>query len=412
MNASIAVATSEAANPPRNLGGYKVLPTYCLVLMFGAICIPIGVLWDISWHSTIGRDTFWTPAHILTYLGGLIPGLTCGWLALKTHFFGSAEERAASVSLWGFRAPLGAWVVIWGTFTMLLSAPFDNWWHNAYGLDVKILSPPHTVLAVGMLSVALGILFLMVSWQNRTGQDNPIAAYLFVFMAGILLLMASIFLTERSLPNQQHTASFYLMSARPYPLYLVAAARASRLRWPATIMAGVYMLLLMGMIWILPLFEGHPKLAPIYNPVDHMVPPAFPLLLVAPAMALDLIMQWSRRKRTAGISEAPRRWWRSQFVRDCGLAVLLGIAFIGIFIAVQWNFSKFLISPSADNWLFAGGQFLPYTSGSRGMAWRNQFWDLNENPFTLRVALVATLLAIFFSRLGLGFGNWMAKVRR
>src|SRR5437899_2345436 len=397
MNASIAVATSEAANPPRNLGGYKVLPTYCLVLMFGAICIPIGVLWDISWHSTIGRDTFWTPAHILTYLGGLIPGLTCGWLALKTHFFGSAEERAASVSLWGFRAPLGAWVVIWGTFTMLLSAPFDNWWHNAYGLDVKILSPPHTVLAVGMLSVALGILFLMVSWQNRTGQDNPIAAYLFVFMAGILLLMASIFLTERSLPNQQHTASFYLMSARPYPLYLFAAARASRLRWPATIMAGVYMLLLMAMIWILPLFEGHPKLAPIYNPVDHMVPPAFPLLLVAPAMALDLIMQWSRRKRTAGISEAPRRWWRSQFARDCGLAVLLGIAFMGIFMAVQWNFSKFLISPSADNWLFAGGQFLPYTSGSRGMAWRNQFWDLNENPFTLRVALVATLLAIFFS---------------
>ena len=113
MDASIAAPQTDAGSsdsPPRHLGGYKVLPTYCLVLMFGALCIPIGVLWDISWHSTIGRDTFWTPAHILTYLGGLIPGLTCGWLALKTHFFGSAEERAASVSFWGFRAPLGAWV--------------------------------------------------------------------------------------------------------------------------------------------------------------------------------------------------------------------------------------------------------------------------------------------------------------
>src|SRR5947208_915447 len=114
---------------------------------------------------------------------------------------------------------------------------------------VLMFGPPDTWVAVGMLSVALGILFLMVAWQNRTGQGSPVSAYLFVFMAGILLLMASIFLTERSLPNQQHTASFYLMSARPYPVYLVAAARASRLRWPATIMAGVYMLLLMAMIW-------------------------------------------------------------------------------------------------------------------------------------------------------------------
>ena len=33
---------------------------------------------------------------------------------------------------------------------MLTSAPFDNWWHNAYGLDVKIVSPPHTLLILGI----------------------------------------------------------------------------------------------------------------------------------------------------------------------------------------------------------------------------------------------------------------------
>ena len=48
------------------------------------------------------------------------------------------------VRFWGFRAPLGAWVAIWGAFAMLTSAPFDDWWHNAYGLDVKVLSPPHS----------------------------------------------------------------------------------------------------------------------------------------------------------------------------------------------------------------------------------------------------------------------------
>jgi len=410
MNASSAVA------PPlteTSAGAAAILPAYCYILIFGAVCIPLGVLWDISWHSTIGRDTFWTPAHMLTYLGGLVPGLTCGWLAVKTHFFGTPEARAGSVSLWGFRAPLGAWVVIWGTFTMLLSAPFDNWWHNAYGLDVKILSPPHTVLAVGMLAVALGILFLMVSWQNRITGDTPVAAFLFVFMAGILLLMASIFLTEASLPNHQHASRFYLMSSRPYPLYMIAAARASKLRWPATITAGVYMSVLLLMIWILPLFEGHPKLAPVYNPIDHMVPPAFPLLLIVPGFAIDLIMHVYRKipLPAPGNYSWFGRFVRSMFLRDTLLAIVLGVVFMAVFLGTQWNFSKFLISPRADNWFFAGGHFFPYYSGSSG-AWRHRHWDLDTNPVTYQVILLAMAGAIITARIGLGFGNWMSKVRR
>lgn len=404
MNASIAITSTPAVSAASRASS---LPIYCYVLVFGAVCIPLGVLWDISWHSTIGRDTFWTPAHMLTYVGGLVPGLTCGWLAIKTHFFGSVEERAASVRLWGFQAPLGAWVVIWGTFAMLLSAPLDNWWHNAYGLDVKILSPPHTVLAAGMLAVAIGVLLLMVSWQNRCGRENPLAGLLFVFMAGVLLLMAAIFLTERSLPNSQHTGRFYITSACVYPLYLVAAARASHLRWGATITASVYMGLLLLVMWILPLFEAQPKLAPIYNPVDHMVPPAFPLLLIAPAIAIDLIRRVSRpggilvgaSKMSAGKS----------FVRSVLLSIAFGFAFISIFLVVQWNFSKFLISPAADNWFFAGGHFFPYTSGGSG---RHRFWDLQENPLTVRRFLIAAGWAIVWSRIGLGFGGWMSRVKR
>src|SRR5262245_28627474 len=178
------------------------VPWYFKLLVFGAMCIPVGALWDISWHSTIGRDTFWTPAHIVTYMGGLIPGLVCGWIALKTHFFGSPQERAAAVSFWGFRAPLGAWISIWGAFAMLLSAPFDDWWHNTYGLDVEILSPPHTVLAVGMLHVAVGVLLLMVSLQNRAQHSE--GQFMFIFTGGVLVLMAAIFMTEKSFANQQH----------------------------------------------------------------------------------------------------------------------------------------------------------------------------------------------------------------
>lgn len=393
MNA-VAAIDSRAVAP--SAGSASALPAYCYLLVFGAVCIPAGVLWDISWHSTIGRDTFWTPAHIVTYLGGLIPGLTCGWLALKTHFFGTPEERAASVNLWGFRAPLGAWVSIWGCFTMLLSAPFDNWWHNAYGLDVKILSPPHTVLAIGMLGVALGVLLLMVSWQNRIAEQNPMAAYLFVFMTGILLLMASIFHTERSVPNLQHTGKFLLTSVLPYPMYLIAASRASKVRWGATITAGVYTILLMLAIWTLPLFEGSPKLAPIYNRVDHMVPPAFPLLLICPAIALDLLVN----------NFGGKGWFR-----DTLLAIALGIAFVAVYLPVQWNFSEFLISKRSDTWFFAGGHFFPYTSRADG-PWRHRFWEVENDPVTTSTVLWAMLRATIVARIALAFGSWMSKVRR
>src|SRR3954468_20047307 len=112
---------------------------YAKAVLLGATSIVIGILWDISWHRTIGRDTFWTPAHMAIYFGGLLGGLTCGWLVLRTTFFSTPEQQAGAVRILGFRGPLGAWITIWGSFAMLTSAPFDNWWHNAYGIDVKIL---------------------------------------------------------------------------------------------------------------------------------------------------------------------------------------------------------------------------------------------------------------------------------
>src|ERR1043166_5040435 len=166
-------------------------PWYCRAVLFAAACILVGIVWDISWHSTIGRDTFWTPAHMAIYLGGTVGGLVGGWLALKTTFFGTAAERDGSVTLWGMRAPLGAWVSIWGALAMLTSAPFDNWWHNAYGLDVKILSPPHSVLAAGMYHVVVGGWLLVLRLQNRSeGQAQPRGSFFFVAAGGTLLGMA------------------------------------------------------------------------------------------------------------------------------------------------------------------------------------------------------------------------------
>ena len=370
------------------------MPWYCLAVVFGATCIPIGALWDISWHSTIGRDTFWTPAHITIHLGGLVPGFTAGWLALRATYFGTAEEKAASVRLGPFRAPLGAWVIIWGAFAMLFSAPFDDWWHNAYGLDVEILSPPHTVLAAGMYAVAIGSMLLVLSFQNRTGERS--GSRLFVYTAGILLAMSTIIVTEKSYPNQQRGSFFYQASCAIYPLYLIAAARASKTRWAATGAAAVYMAIMLAMIWILPLFRAQPLLAPIYNPVDRMVPPTFPLLLVVPGIAIDLIMSASRG--------------RTGFWKDWWLAGILGLAFLSTFLATQYFFSQFLLSPAADNWFFAGNRWLPYFI--KPGDWRFRFWDQEKDALTIAGLGVALILGIVKARIALAAGSWMSKVQR
>src|SRR2546430_2209322 len=138
-------ATAETATPAASQPTTQ-LPWYVYAALFASGAVVLGIMWDISWHRTIGRDTFWTPAHLLVYLGGIVAGVSCGYVVLKTTFAGTKQEQNRSVSFWGFKGPFGAWVAIWGTIAMLTSAPFDNWWHNAYGLDVKVLSPPHIVL--------------------------------------------------------------------------------------------------------------------------------------------------------------------------------------------------------------------------------------------------------------------------
>ena len=385
----------------------KRLPWYCFAVAFGALCIPLGVLWDISWHSTIGRDTFWTPAHMLIYNGGALPGLLCGWLVLKTTFWGTAEEKARSVKIWGFLGPLGAWVVIWGSVAMITSAPFDDWWHSAYGLDVKILSPPHTLLALGMYGVAIGAWLLVLSWQNRAGEGAPAVqkagTWLFIITGGVLIAMLNIFMTEFSLPNDQRTATFYQVSCAAYPFYMTILARASKTRWAATKASLVYMAIVAVMAWILPIFAAQPMLAPIYNPVTRMVPPAFPLLLVFPALIVDFLIQSSDRK-------GPRSG-----LKDAWLAAKVAAAFAIVFVLVQWNFSALLISPAADNWFLIGKNHFGYMV--RPGEWQHEFWNVDpnarfNNAFTPTGAAIAVGLAFVASWIGLWRGNGMKAVKR
>src|SRR5579862_2283132 len=147
------------------------IPWYLWCSTLAVTSVTVGAHWDVSWHRSIGRDTFWTPAHMAIYLCGVLAGIACGYLILSTTFRSTAEMRETSVKLWGFEGPLGAFIAAWGGVAMLTSAPFDNWWHSAYGLDVKILSPPHVFLILGNLAVNTGTLVLILGMMNRARDE-------------------------------------------------------------------------------------------------------------------------------------------------------------------------------------------------------------------------------------------------
>jgi hypothetical protein len=361
-------------------------------VLFASTSVVLGVIWDISWHRTIGRDTFWTPAHLAIYLGGVVSGLTCGWLALHTTFAGSDADRAAAVRFWGFRAPFGAWVSIWGAIAMLTSAPFDDWWHSAYGLDVKIISPPHMVLAAGIGAIQAGAMLMALASQNRAGGQRRDLNRLFLLGAGLLVLLAATVATEYTQRWDMHQSLFYQVSAGVFVFLLVSAARAARTKWPATTVALVYSALTMFMLLLLPLFPAQPLLGPIFVQVDRFMPPDFPLLLVGPALVIDILM---RRMRSDG--------WR-----DWTLAAVLGVAFVVTFLVVQWPFADFLVSPWARNDFF-GSHRMDYSVPPQIQA---RWYQLNPADNLATGLPIAMAIGFVSARLGLWWGNWMSRVQR
>src|SRR5215472_12690778 len=115
------------------------IPWYVWCSALAVTSTSVGLYWDISWHMSIGRDTFWTPAHLCIHFGAIVAGLSSMYLILSTTFGRNRVAQKSSVKIWGFYGPLGTFVSLWGGLTMLTSAPFDDWWHNAFGLDVQIL---------------------------------------------------------------------------------------------------------------------------------------------------------------------------------------------------------------------------------------------------------------------------------
>ena len=410
------LSSSPSAAKSRVLTGRLSIPLSIYAVSLASLLTIVGILWDISWHRSIGRDKFLSPPHILVYLGAIFAGLFSGIQVIYNSFFRKEAAKLSDVRVWGiFYSPLGSLFCIWGAIAMLTSAPFDDWWHNAYGLDVTILSPPHTLLAMGMIFLQFGACVSICKFLNSdvaaddavsSGSSmSPIGAgaapgrramlqFLFVVSALSLLCMVYTLGTDYLHIRGMRSGPFYIIAAIASLMLLPAFGLALRMKWGITAVTGGYFLLVAICNWILQLFPAEPRLGPILTHITHFQPANFPALVIVPAMAMDLILQRSRSG-------------------DWLKALWLSLAFVGLLAAVQYPLSGFLLeSPGARNWFFTSNTY--YFGLSPNWPWRYKFRpeDVASFPAMMEGLLIAVGAGWLCARLSLRWGKWMQNIQR
>jgi len=394
FGAAVEAQTRQTSARAGAVAKTDTVPWTIWCMMTGVVCGMIGGPWDISWHMSIGRDSFWTPAHILIQLAGVLAGFACAWMILSTTFGKDAQAQGVAVKIWGFRRPLGAFIAVWGCIAMLTSAPFDNWWHNAYGLDVKIVSPPHMLLSLGSLGIKIGLLALIAGVMSRAvGNARRILMGMLLFVGASCVAQMGTVLTVSTWPVNMHTAACYAAVAIAIPAVLLAPAWASGWKWGCTAVAGIYTAILCAFEWILPLFPATPKLGPVYQHITHLVPLHFPLLLIVPAVVLDLLWrgkdEWGR--------------WK--------LALVSGPALMATFMAAQWPFASFLMTPAARGRIFGMGYFA-YFDPAGILYDPYQFEPTEPVAQFLKLMAIGVIGSVVMARLGFAWGDWMRRMKR
>jgi hypothetical protein len=153
----------------------------------------VGLAWDIQWHRWLGRDAFLTPPHLIIYTGVVGAGLICILVVLvETERYWRrvpGVDQTSTVSLLGiFHAPLGFFLAGFGALTMALAAPFDNYWHQLYGIDVTLWSPFHMMGLIGAGIAYLGAAYALASELVRSRRDGTAGRRVMIFgWPGIVL---------------------------------------------------------------------------------------------------------------------------------------------------------------------------------------------------------------------------------
>ena len=294
--------------------------------LFASLLTMVGGIWDISWHRTSGRDSFWSPPHLVLYGGVVVMGFVCLWVTLGATMarWRGAPRDARSLDLWGLRAPLGFALAGFGVLGVLGSAPFDEWWHRMFGVDVTVWSPPHLFAIAAAAIIRVGLIVALVH-ERRPAGDGPIPRQPQLSWRGttvadwVLLLLFSLLLGNLTFALGEYD---YLDASRDPFLYPILASLAA----PVALVAGVRTLGRAGTATLIALLLMlRRELASHLLLATGFVPPSPAPLYLVPAIVVDLWFLLVRRTDESA--------WKS---------VAAGILFAWIFIGTEYGYTAYL----------------------------------------------------------------------
>lgn len=243
-------------------GSLRVARAGLWTLLAAHIVAGWGTQWDIRWHLTIGRDSFWIPPHVMTYSGvTVIVLVSFGVLAWTTVRARGGRREPGMVRVNGFTGTPGYHLAAWGIALTVLAAPVDDLWHRLFGLDVTLWSPPHLLGLLGAIVNAAACGLIARETYPATSRARAAA----LLAAGAILCGGIGFGLQPGMRiayvhGGVRFFTYHILAALLLPLVLVATARLSRLR-TAPVLALVGMLLLglsgaavarVGFAWIQP----------------------------------------------------------------------------------------------------------------------------------------------------------------
>ena len=279
----------------------------------------LGLAWDRQWHDLVGRDQFWIPPHIMLYTGIGAAGLIALYLVLIDTL--RYRRRAPGVDdtstvgvLWFFHAPLGFVLLGFGTLIDLLAAPFDNYWHEFYGIDVTLWSPFHIMGTIGGIVAGLGLIYAFASEAALEREAKHPTRLLLGLNGpewGTLLLLSA--LIELTLPPLTAFTSITFGSLNlltyPFPLAciggfcLVSAVQITRKPGAATLTAALLWIVALVTQTFVPWALSNTVAAfglsfrfsgrqPTFNATLALLP----LLFLVFALLVDGVAYWQRRR--------------------------------------------------------------------------------------------------------------------
>ncbi len=284
--------------------GAQAFGTLGVVAVFVALA---GVYWDVAWHVEIGRESFWIPPHRLIYSGtaAFFVSTVCALLLTR--------RRAGSFRATG-RAGAGFAAGVLGSIVQVSAAPLDNLWHERYGLDVTVWSPPHLMGAAGALIGIYGLACALGTGLHRGGGSSGWAGANVLLLFAAALSLSLFVLGPLDFRLERRDALFYPLLAGPLAaISIVAAARYVGRFGAATAVALIYVAFRLVALGI---FVG----------MDAFENPGPPVFVLLAALTVDLALLGKKGGR--GV---------------LGAAILFGPALI----LGEWAFRAFL---PVGNW--------------------------------------------------------------